>query len=131
MLDEMRRVRVLLVEDDHELRGNLAQLLDEQGMAVREAATGNEALDILAEEREFDLVVTDVILPAPLGTQLAAMARTAGASVPILVITAQRDDPRIPRTVDQLDQAELLLKPFSADEFMRHVRGLLDESRPP
>lgn len=89
-----------------------------------EVASGSEALDRMANEEPFDLVVTDVVMDAPYGTQLAAMARTAEYDAPILVITAHRD-PAISEVVGKLKDAELLLKPFDAETFVQKVEGLL------
>jgi DNA-binding NtrC family response regulator len=122
--------RILLVDDDDDLRRSLATVLSRRGARVREAASGDEALWMIAHEGRFELVITDVIMPAPLGTQLAAMARTAGTEVPILVITAY-PDPEIAETVDKIDNATMLRKPFSTTVFLRSVSELLGGHWPP
>lgn len=120
----MRNRRILLADDEEDLRKTLAELLRQLGAEVCEAASGDEALSRMAEEEPFDLVVTDVVMEAPYGTQLAAMARTAEYTSPILVITAHRD-PAIPEAVRKLEDAELLLKPFDAETFLQRVEDLL------
>jgi CheY-like chemotaxis protein len=120
----MSSPRILLVDDDDDLRRSLAAVLSRRGARLCEAANGDEALWLIAHEGRFDLVITDVIMPAPLGTQLAAMARTAGTDVPILVITAY-PDAEIADTVDKIEGATLLRKPFSTSTFLQHIRALL------
>lgn len=119
----LRGRRILLVDDDPDLRAELASLLRQEGAEVCEAGAGDEALSELAEDG-FDLVVTDVVMPSPAGTQVAAMARTAGQEVPILVITAHRRSD-IRDVVDKLDRANLLLKPFGGDDFLAEIEKLL------
>jgi DNA-binding response OmpR family regulator len=115
--------RVLVVEDDPDLRANVVELLVAEGFSVAEADTGDRALAKLSEGG-FDLVVTDVVMPGPLGVQVAAMARTAGESMPMLVITALREA-WVEEHVRRLPRAELLHKPFSGDELLARVRALL------
>ena len=119
----MARPRILLAEDDHELRSQLAEVLTRHGLEVVEAATGDESLSVLAAGG-IDLVVSDVMMPAPVGVQVAAMARTAGEQVPILVITGHSDS-WIAEIVHRLANAELLLKPFSTEALLDRVDLLL------
>lgn len=120
----MGSIRVLVAEDDPVIRSMIAELLTSEGMDVVEVGTGDEALSSLADT-EFDLVITDVVMPAPYGVQVIASARTAGESVPTLVITAHRDQ-WIIDAVSRLERTEVLHKPFSSDELLRRVAGLLN-----
>jgi CheY-like chemotaxis protein len=63
-------LRTLFVEDNDELRENIAQLLEEEGMAVQSCASAEDALHLYAPDR-FDVVVTDVSLPMMSGVDLA------------------------------------------------------------
>jgi len=118
---------VLVAEDDVGLRESVVEILASEGMDTTAVGNGTDALAELSEGA-FDLVITDVVMPSPLGVQVAAMARTAGEGVPILVITASRD-PAIPAVVSQLDHARLLLKPFSRADLVRQVEALLPRVR--
>jgi DNA-binding response OmpR family regulator len=115
--------RVLVVEDDPDLRANLVELLSSEGFNVCEAETGDEALAKISEGG-LDLVVTDVVMPGPFGVQVAAMAHTAGEAVPMIVITALRE-PWVDEHVSRLPRAELLYKPFSAEELLERVHRVL------
>lgn len=124
----MQAPRVLVADDDPEIRALVAQSLAADGMSVRVAGTGSELLSKLAEGR-IDLLVTDVMMPELGGVQAAAMARTAGVEVPILVMTAHRA-PWIGESVRRLQRADVLYKPFSNDELVRRVHALLTPERP-
>jgi CheY-like chemotaxis protein len=119
----MERARVLLAEDDPDLRASLTDVLTDDGMKVVSVESGSEAVSALAQST-FDVVVTDVLMPSPAGVQVAAMARTAGDDVPFLVITGLRE-PWIAETVGQLQRAELLYKPFGYTEFLERVHALV------
>jgi DNA-binding response OmpR family regulator len=119
----MNRARIILAEDDPELRHALALALREEGYSVSEAASGEEALSILSQ-RTVDLVVTDMNMDGVPGAVVGAMARTAGVDTPILVITGDQDS-GIRASVERLEHSDLLLKPFSIDELVRRVRTLL------
>lgn len=117
---------MLVAEDDPVIRSLIAELLVSEGMQVVEVGSGDEALGCLAQGG-FGLVITDVVMPIPYGVHLAAMARTVGEGVPMLVITAHRDR-WISDAVHKLEHTRLLLKPFSADDLLRSVRTLLTAS---
>jgi CheY-like chemotaxis protein len=124
----VHRPRVLVADDDADLRATIAEVLNTAGMRVVEARSGAEALGALAEAR-FDLVVTDVMMPLPLGVEMAAMARSAGEGVPILVITGLREE-WVQEAVSRLQLAELLTKPFSAEQLLDRVNALLARRQP-
>jgi CheY-like chemotaxis protein len=120
----MDHPRVLLAEDDADLRRSLARLLAADGMKVVEVGSGAAALSTLATGG-FDLVVTDVMMPPPVGIEVATLARTAGKDVPILVITALRDR-WVDEAVGYLQRAQLLHKPFSGEQLLERVHALVE-----
>ena len=115
--------RVLVADDDPELRAAVAHSLSSEGMSVLEARSGSDALAKLATG-DIDLLVTDVMMPELGGVQAAAIARSTGTQIPILVMTARRD-PWIAESVGKLQFADLLYKPFSREELVDHARALL------
>jgi DNA-binding NtrC family response regulator len=118
--------RILLVEDDDDTRTTLADLLRARGAEVTEAISGDQALTLMGAEETFDLVIIDVVMGGPFGTQVAAMARTAEYQAPMLVITGHRS-PEIYQLVEKLERVELLYKPFPADTFLDRVDELLGQ----
>ena len=113
--------RILIVDDDEDIRWGLASLFEMHGAEVRTAAGGMEALRLLAERGPFHLVITDVRMPAPSGVQLVAMARTAGCHVPFFVITAYPEDPAVQNAMPQVADAVLIGKPFDPQELVQRA----------
>jgi DNA-binding response OmpR family regulator len=116
-------VRVLLVEDDPRIAHFVARGLREQTYAVDVAGTGEEAL-YLAAINTYDLVVLDVMIPAPDGFAVCKELRNAGQRMPILMLTA-RD--AIEDRIEGLDRGadDYLTKPFEFRELLARLRALL------
>jgi CheY-like chemotaxis protein len=121
--------RLLIAEDDVEMRAWLSEVLGQVRCQVHEATTGWDLLDIVAEEGPFNLVVTDVRMPGPSGLQVVEMARTAGLETPFLVITAFPDE-RVRSEAAALVRVVLLEKPFAQHELIQAVTRLLDGPQP-
>ncbi len=127
MLAAARAPRILLAEDDGEMREWLRHLLRPTASEVRAASSGWELLTLLAEDRPFDLVVSDVRMPGPNGLQVAAMARTAEFVTPFLIITAFPDQ-RLREAIAEMPSVELLPKPFEKEEFLIAAKRLVGGS---
>jgi CheY-like chemotaxis protein len=82
--------RILVVEDDDQVRGFLGTLLEDQGYEVTGAANGLEAVDQLARKR-FALVVTDVDMPALSGLDLVKRMRELTPGTPAIVLSADAE----------------------------------------
>jgi DNA-binding response OmpR family regulator len=114
--------RVVLVEDDVEIRRLVADALAVQGHDVESAAAALEGLE-LAVKGKPDLVVMDLGLPDLDGTELLRMIR-AVSDVPIIVITARGADEVVVKTLDS-GADDYLVKPFSVAQLEARVRALL------
>jgi two-component system OmpR family response regulator len=116
-------MRILVVEDDEDLRRSVASCLTAESFAVDEAADGVEGL-YLGRLNEYDLVVTDYALPKKDGLELCAGLREHGRAMPILVLSVKGS---VPDKVALLDQGadDYLVKPFSYEELVARVRALL------
>jgi DNA-binding response OmpR family regulator len=114
--------RIVLVEDDVEIRRLVADALAAQGHDVESAAAALEGLE-LAVKGKPDLVVMDLGLPDLDGTELLRMIR-AVSEVPIIVITARGADEVVVRTLDS-GADDYLVKPFSVAQLEARVRALL------
>ena len=114
----MSGLKILVVEDDLELRTFYQLALREQGHAVNAVANGAEALEVISPE--IDLLVTDLTMPIVPGQKLIAelRAKPEFRELPVLVVTEHPGDLkpelRVGRTV-------VLRKPFDLDDFMRWV----------
>ena len=80
--------RILVAEDDAELRQLFCRVLTRNGFTALGAADGAEALELLAHEY-IDLIVSDIMMPRVDGYALVRRLRAEGNSVPVLMITAR------------------------------------------
>jgi len=84
--------RILLVEDDEEIRQFTLKVLGKNGYNVSAASTVKEALDIFLKEKgAFDLVLSDVVLPDGNGLELASQLRLAKPTLPIIIASGYTD----------------------------------------
>ncbi|HEU4926341.1 MAG TPA: response regulator transcription factor [Vicinamibacterales bacterium] len=123
--------RVLLVEDDPNIRELVELHLQLEGLTVVSKSDGNDAL-ALARSDTFELIVLDLMLPGLDGVTLCRAIRrdSRNTDVPILMLTARRDE------VDKvlgLDSGadDYLTKPFGVRELVARVRALLRRRRRP
>ncbi|MBN2808447.1 MAG: response regulator transcription factor [Deltaproteobacteria bacterium] len=116
-------MKILLVEDDPELLGQLQNLLSEQRYLVDTAATGNAALDKLFAEI-YDLILLDIMLPEVDGLTILQEIREARIITPVLLLTAKSS---VSDRVKGLDCGadDYLAKPFSIAELLARIRALL------
>lgn len=121
--------RVLLVEDERQVRAVVAAALRSHGYEVVETAGPDEALAVATRER-FDILVSDVVMPGMSGVSLMARLRERGVDLPVVFITgyAPRDavDDR-----DGLDGAIFVTKPFRAGDLLRAVEVAREGSNLP
>ena len=118
-------MRVLIVEDEPDLRSSLARALREEGYAVDTAEDGEDGL-FKAESADYDAVVLDVMLPKLDGWQILARLRKA-RKTPVLMLTA-RDASR--DRVRGLDTGadDYVVKPFDLPELFARLRALIRRS---
>ena len=119
--------RILIVEDDNELRQLFRRVLEKNGYEAFEADNGQEALDVL-DAQFIDLIVSDIMMPVMDGYELVRSLREAGISIPVLMITAKDafDDMRrgfLSGTDDYM------VKPVDEEELILRIAALLRRSR--
>ncbi len=116
-------MRILIIEDYVPLRNAIARRLREDSYHVDEAADGAEGRR-LAGEREYALVLLDLILPDGDGLEVLGDLRRRGSDTAVLIMTA-RD--AVPERIAGLDAGadDYLVKPFALDELMARVRVLV------
>jgi DNA-binding response OmpR family regulator len=114
--------RVVLIEDDVEIRRLVAGALSRTGHDVEGAARGMEGLELVVNNAP-DVVLMDLGLPDIDGSDLLRMIR-AVSNVPVLVITARGEDPTVVRTLDA-GADDYLVKPFSVAQLEARLRAVL------
>lgn len=118
--------RILVVEDDANLRETLAEILADDGHEVRVATDGAAALETLGGWTP-EVIVLDLMMPRMDGFAFRARQRDASAHAPakILVVSAARD---VESAADELDADAWLVKPFGLEDVVTSVRALLGDS---
>jgi PAS domain S-box-containing protein len=117
---------ILLVEDDNQLRHLVAQLLQNEGYTVLEAENGSRALAISERESEpIQLLVTDIVMPGMSGCVLAEKLLASGNCNAVLYMSGYTGDAIAPCEAITAD-APILMKPFSPEQLLDRVRGVLD-----
>ncbi|NCP23512.1 MAG: response regulator [Erythrobacter sp.] len=116
--------RILLAEDDDAMRTYLERALEKAGYAVDSVDRGTAALPLL-EERRYDLLLSDIVMPEMDGIELAQRCNEISADTKVMFITgfaavtlkANRDQP----------QARVLSKPFHLKDLVLEVARTLDD----
>ncbi len=119
----VRKMRILVVEDDPRMAALIAEVLRDEHYAVDLAQDGATAAELVAFN-DYDLIVLDWKIPAPSGIELLRRWRQDGLTLPILMLTGRG---AIEDRVGGLDTGadDYLTKPFSFPELLARVRSLL------
>ncbi|MER5811813.1 response regulator transcription factor [Streptomyces sp. NPDC002033] len=127
-MSSANRYRILVVDDEPEVRAAVQDGLSVEGYEVRGAADGLAALSEVAAW-EPDAVVLDVMMPVLDGLGVCRQLRAAGDRTPVLVLTALDS---VSERVDGLEAGadDYLVKPFALDELVARVRALLRRAAP-
>jgi DNA-binding response OmpR family regulator len=121
-------MRLLLVEDEHDIQSFLRRSLDEAGYQVDTAADGRTA-ESLATENAYDILLVDLGLPDCDGISLILRLRQIGVKAPVLILSARRSvDDRV-RGLEQGGD-DYLTKPFALAELLARLRNLLKRNSP-
>ena len=116
-------LKILIAEDDQELRQLFAHVLRKNGYQVEGVSNGQEALDAL-DNTYFDLIISDVMMPQMDGYTLVSQLREAGINTPVLMVTAKD-------AFDDMRQGFLsgtddyMVKPVNVNEMVLRVGALL------
>ncbi len=118
--------RVLVVDDDPAMRTLVSRALTKLGYGVTQACDGDEALELIRRDDQFDLLITDVVMPSMGGLDLVSQIREH-LSVPAIYMTGYQD-----LVLDERpDLAPLVLaKPFTARDLINTVRAVLESTAP-
>ncbi len=109
-------MRALIVDDSSFIREYLRDLLDRMGIACEEAVDGSDALERLAEKKEFDLMLLDVNMPVMDGLECVKALREAklNPGMKVMMVTTEADNSFITTALDN-GADEFLMKPFTPE----------------
>jgi two-component system KDP operon response regulator KdpE len=120
--------RILIVDDEPNILGTLAPLLQARGYGVFTAMTGRAAIEAVDRDKP-DLVVVDLGLPDIDGVDLCREIRKT-VNVPIVVLSARGAEGDKVRALD-VGADDYVTKPFGAEELLARIRAALRRSEPP
>ena len=116
-------LKILIAEDDRELRQLFSHVLTKNGYAVKGVSNGKEALDAMDNDY-FDLIITDIMMPIMDGYTLVQQLRDTNNITPVLMITAKD-------AFDDMNQGfvsgtdDYMVKPVNVNEMLLRVKALL------
>jgi CheY-like chemotaxis protein len=113
----MHELRVLVVDDEADIRATVSAMLEIEGYDVDEAANGADALHAI-EARPPDLILLDMRMPVLDGWAFASELRRRGHRTPIVVMTAARD---AARWASEIAATAFVAKPFGLDDLITAV----------
>jgi PAS domain S-box-containing protein len=117
---------ILIVEDEEVVRNLAVRILSAEGYRCLSAPNGPEALAMLQlDHREVDLVITDIVMPGMGGRELAQAVNEQFPRARVLFTSGFTDDEVVRRGLMDIGQP-FMEKPWSADQLLRRVRGMLD-----
>jgi len=124
----MAKDLILVVDDEETIREIVSSMLGGAHFQTRQAANGVEALALLESGEEFDLVLSDLMMPEMDGTALLEKAKERYPDMPIIMVTAVHD---IQAALMALRNGayDYLLKPFERDQLLATVRRALEKRR--
>ena len=122
------KAKLLIAEDDANIRAGLVATLESEGYDVTAAADGAQALKLFPQEK-FELVLLDIMMPKASGYDVCRELRARGARVPVLFLTAKGEE--IDKVVGlKLGADDYVTKPFGVKELLARVEALLRRARP-
>ncbi len=132
--DESDVARILVVDDDPEIREALVTYFQLEGCDVTSASDGEDALEQLRDDHGFDLVLLDVMLPKLSGFDVLRQSQKFGTSSPVLMMSGRGDQEDILKGFG-LGAQDYIVKPFDAEELVARTRIILgrrhDTGEPP
>ncbi|HEY0943983.1 MAG TPA: response regulator transcription factor [Opitutaceae bacterium] len=121
------KAKILIAEDDANIRLGLIATLESEGYGVVAASDGAQALKLAAQER-FDLAILDVMMPKSSGYDVCRELRSRGVRWPVMMLTAKGEE--IDKVVGlKLGADDYVTKPFGVQEVLARVEALLRRAR--
>lgn len=115
-------MKILLVDDEDQIRNIVRMYLTREGYIIKEAADGKVALEIIDTE-QFDLIILDLMMPKIDGWAVCREVR-ARSAVPIIMLTAREDE--VDRVLGlEMGADDYVVKPFSPRELLARIKAVL------
>jgi len=122
--DGLAKLRILVVEDDDDMRESLGRILGRAGYQVQLARDGGEAITVL-QTQPFHLVLTDLVMPRMGGLELLREIRRRERDVPVVFLTAFGKPATFAEAMD-LGAVGFITKPFHANSLLAVIQEVID-----
>ena len=123
----MTQIKVLVAEDDMNIRMGLVDTLESEGYRVSQAKDGKQAMQLF-EKDSFDLILLDIMMPEKSGYDVCRDIRAINEDVPIIMLTAKGEE--IDKVVGlQLGADDYMTKPFGIHELLARISAVLRRSK--
>lgn len=119
--------KILIVDDDAELRANLSEILKGAGYHIAEAPSGTEAIDKIAS-KDFDVVLLDLMMPKMNGIETLTELKKVTPKIKVIMITAFAT---VENAVEAIKKgaSDYISKPFRINDLLATVRRVIEEGR--
>ena len=123
----MSQIKILVAEDDMNIRMGLVDTLESEDYRVVEAKDGRQALELFKTD-SFDLVLLDIMMPGKSGYDVCREIRAINEDVPVIMLTAKGEE--IDKVVGlQLGADDYITKPFGVHELLARIAAVLRRSK--
>jgi DNA-binding NtrC family response regulator len=121
--------RLLIVDDEAVIRDGLKRIFERESFRVESCSSGFHAIEIM-QQREFDLIITDLTMPGMSGMEVLKSVRTLQPEIPVILITGYAS---IDTAVEAIKNgaADYVSKPFAPELLLEKVRHALQQQKPP
>ncbi len=119
----MPNIRILVAEDDANIRTGLVDTLESEGYQVTPANDGHQASELFSSHN-YDLVILDIMMPGKSGYDVCRDIRTQNQQIPVIMLTAKGEE--IDKVVGlQLGADDYITKPFGVHELLARIAAVL------
>ena len=118
--------RILIIDDEHQVRVMLKKRLERKGFSITTASDGNEGMHLFNKE-QFDLVITDIIMPEKEGVEVIQELRKCNHNLPIIAISGggKIAPEYYLELAKSLGANEIFEKPIDKDKFLNAINKAL------
>jgi len=120
---KLKSIKILFVEDEEDLSNIISDTLNKLQANFKTAANGKIALEKFNEDKDFDLIVTDINMPVMNGLELIKNVREVNKEIPVIIMSAHTE-PEYIKSAEELGVQNYLLKPFDFIKFINLVSQL-------
>ena len=119
--------KILIVDDDDELRGNITAILKDNGFTTEDVSSGQEAINLL-KFNNYNVILLDLMMPGMDGMETLTNIRAINKQTKVIMITAFAS---VANAVDAIKKgsSDYITKPFKIDELLNTIRCSLEEAK--